>query len=97
MEGKSKGIKGLSLWKNENEDGKTYFSGELHIKNMKIYENDYCDPEKNHPTHYGYFYHPKKKNEGDQNQEQNQENVQVTVQADNDPKNNSQGADQVPF
>tara|TARA_A100001388_G_C28577286_1_gene407139 strand:- start:274 stop:555 length:282 start_codon:yes stop_codon:yes gene_type:complete len=93
MEGK--GIKGISLWLNHKEDGEEYYSGELHIKNLKIYKNDFCDPEKNHPTHYGYFYPPKKKGE---------EEVQETVQADvhqnvynNDPKNNSQGADQVPF
>lgn len=95
MEGKrkGKGIKGLSLWINEDENGKTYLSGELHVKNMRIYENDYCDPEKNHPTHYGYFYPPLKKNEG----EEVQDNVQETVQADNGPKNNSEGSDQVPF
>lgn len=91
MEGK--GIKGISLWLNHKEDGEEYYSGELHIKNLKIYKNDFCDPEKNHPTHYGYFYPPKKKNEG----EEVQDNVQETVQADNDPKNNSQGSDQVPF
>jgi len=94
MEGKrkGKGIKGLSLWINEDENGKTYLSGELHVKNMRIYENDYCDPEKNHPTHYGYFYPPKKKGE-----EEVQEAVQEEVQADNNPKNNSEGSDQVPF
>ena len=93
MEGK--GIKGLSLWINHKEDGKTYFSGELHIKNMKIYENDYCDPSKNHPTHFGYFYQPKKKVE-EEVQETVQEDVHQNVYS-NDPKNNSQGADQVPF
>ena len=93
MEGK--GIKGLSLWIKQKDNGETYFSGELNIKNLKIYVNDYCDPEKNHPTHYGYFYPPKKKGE---------EEVQETVQEDvhqkvynNDPKNNSEGSDQVPF
>ena len=89
MEGK--GIKGVSLWIKQKEDGEDYYSGEVHIKNLKIYKNDFCDPEKNHPTHYGYFYPPKKK------VDQSQEEVQETVQTDNEPKNNSEGADQVPF
>ena len=88
MEGKSKGIKGISLWINQKEDGEDFYSGELHIKNLKIYKNDFCDPEKNHPTHYGYFYPPKKKSEG--------EEVQETVQTDNEPES-TPVTDKIPF
>jgi len=77
-------------WKGVSKNGNPYTSIVLD-GNFVMYENGFCDPEKNHPTHFIKAYPKKKK--GDQNQEP----VQETVQVDNQPKNNSEGSDQVPF
>ena len=84
------GIEVGVTWEGIDKNGNSYHNMKSD-GNFVLLANKFCDPEKNHPTHRVMAF--KKKKKGDQNQE----NVQETVQTDNEPKNNSEGSDQVPF